>query len=821
MIDDDIRHQRIAERERYQKFAEASCPLIGNSAPLPSLSQWRVDMLTLISRILFVLGLFMLIPSLIIALSLQEFWRLLVDVSILAFLGGIAFLPQLSFALRTMLLLGLLYGVSVLWLILNGLVGNGRLYFVLLIGLAALLLNLRGTLLVWLLALLSIAMIYWGFATAMLPLPLPIVGRMFTPATLMTHWLAETLVSGIIVAAIVLTINWLQHSFRTAEEARVQLQRLNEQLEQRVAERTAELLHANDQLQAEITERRQSEEALRASERFVQQITATIPGILYVYDLILERNVYSNRQMADILGYTPEEVQAMGQDAMPTLLHPDDLPRAAEYRTMQAQATEGAILCFEYRMRSREGSWRWLLSREVVFTRAANGQPQQILGIAQDITERKQVEEAYRNLVDFSIQGLLIMQEGRVVFANPTIETIHGYTVAELQAMSAEELLLLVYLDDRPGVQQYMQHNQGSESKTSRREHRIICKDGQTRWVEVYVVQVDFRGTIAFQFTLFDITERKQAEKTLRESKQRLQAIFDNAAVGIGLTDNVGRSIIANARGAYQLGYTPEELAQCSNLELTHPDDRAETVERMQQLVRGDIQGYRIEKRYIHKDGSIFWADLSVSAVYDDEGQIAYLLGIVVDITARKQLEQQLHQANVLLQEQAIRDPLTGLYNRRYLDEALPRELQRAERRKQPIGVIMIDVDHFKRFNDTYGHAAGDTLLRAVGTFLKSHTRGEDIICRYGGEEFILVLPGTLAEDACHRAEELRAGIQTLVAVHQGQTLDKVTASLGIAIFPMHGSNADALVRTADQALYQAKHSGRNQVVMADNAPAC
>ncbi len=170
------------------------------------------------------------------------------------------------------------------------------------------------------------------------------------------------------------------------------------------------------------------------------------------------------------------------------------------------------------------------------------------------------------------------------------------------------------------------------------------------------------------------------------------------------------------------------------------------------------------------------------------------------------------------LQQQAIRDPLTGLYNRRYLDATLPRELQHADRHGHAVAVVMLDIDHFKRFNDTYGHDAGDTLLREVGSFLQAHTRGEDIACRYGGEEFMLVLPGASLEATLLRTETIRTDIRVLTVEHQGQPLAGVTASLGVAVFPGHGTSADILIRTADQALYQAKRTGRDCVVVAEEA---
>ncbi len=175
--------------------------------------------------------------------------------------------------------------------------------------------------------------------------------------------------------------------------------------------------------------------------------------------------------------------------------------------------------------------------------------------------------------------------------------------------------------------------------------------------------------------------------------------------------------------------------------------------------------------------------------------------------------------ANVKLREslraQSIRDPLTGLYNRRYMEESLEREIRRAARRQQPVSVVMLDLDHFKRFNDTFGHEAGDTLLRALGDFLGTHIRREDIACRYGGEEFMLILPEAPADDACHRAEQLREGFKRVTVYYHDRPLGEVSLSLGVAAFPRHGSMAAAVVRAADEALYRAKTEGRDRVRVA------
>lgn len=167
------------------------------------------------------------------------------------------------------------------------------------------------------------------------------------------------------------------------------------------------------------------------------------------------------------------------------------------------------------------------------------------------------------------------------------------------------------------------------------------------------------------------------------------------------------------------------------------------------------------------------------------------------------------------LRMQSIRDPLTGTFNRRYMEETLEREVHRANRSNYSFGVIMLDLDHFKKFNDTHGHNAGDILLREVGAMLSKHTRAEDVVCRYGGEEFTIILP-EISMDAClNRAEQLREQVTHINVFHNGQTIGGITMSLGVALFPMHGSSGQTVLETADAALYRAKHEGRNRIVVA------
>ena len=177
----------------------------------------------------------------------------------------------------------------------------------------------------------------------------------------------------------------------------------------------------------------------------------------------------------------------------------------------------------------------------------------------------------------------------------------------------------------------------------------------------------------------------------------------------------------------------------------------------------------------------------------------------------------ELRQALLELHAQATTDPLTRLANRRQLDDLLPRELIRARRRdgmvsNGKVAVLMIDLDYFKKINDTYGHEAGDRVLGDVGQLLRAVIRGSDVACRYGGEEIALLMPDTTLKVAVDRAEVIRTRIKTLGITHDGHEIGPVTASIGVAIFPDHAASAELLLRAADDALYQAKREGRDRV---------
>lgn len=234
----------------------------------------------------------------------------------------------------------------------------------------------------------------------------------------------------------------------------------------------------------------------------------------------------------------------------------------------------------------------------------------------------------------------------------------------------------------------------------------------------------------------------------------------------------------------------------------------------------------------IAPNGKKRWTVWVNRPVEDAQGNIVEFQSAGYDITERKLAEQALQQANEDLEsqlekvnvlqeqllEQAVRDVLTGLFNRRYLQETLDREIARAGREDYPISLIMLDLDHFKILNDTFGHKAGDLILQSVGQIFLSHTRRMDIACRFGGEEFVIIMPSLPLELGIKRAETLRQAVADIAIPYNGQTLH-ATLSAGVAVYPQHGQDAGALLHAADMALYMAKNAGRNRVMAFQENP--
>ena len=196
-----------------------------------------------------------------------------------------------------------------------------------------------------------------------------------------------------------------------------------------------------------------------------------------------------------------------------------------------------------------------------------------------------------------------------------------------------------------------------------------------------------------------------------------------------------------------------------------------------------------------------------------NQSRIDAIASLADDITDHIALAIANQQLRETLHIQSIKDPLSGLYNRRYMEDALDREIHRAERQNYPLSVMMLDIDHFKAFNDLYGHEAGDIALSELGTYIKDHIRTSDIACRYGGEEFLIILPNTTAEIAQQRAEELCNGIRQMPIYQHGKLINYITVSIGVTTYPISGGDKDSLLTEADKALYQAKAKGRNCVV--------
>jgi diguanylate cyclase (GGDEF)-like protein/PAS domain S-box-containing protein len=304
------------------------------------------------------------------------------------------------------------------------------------------------------------------------------------------------------------------------------------------------------------------------------------------------------------------------------------------------------------------------------------------------------------------------------------------------------------------------------------------------------------------------------ANREIQASEAKFRALVEQSVIGVCILRD-GKFAYVNTKLVEMLGYSERELLAMGPVDVTLESHRDLVIESLRKQQSGEAKEVHLYSRGRRKNGSAI--DLEIHSSRLDLGNESLRVSIAMDVTDRLRAEREVKALQTELREQSIRDALTGLYNRRYLDEIFERELSRAARSGQPVSVIMGDLDHFKAVNDTYGHRGGDDVLRVFGQLVARNCRGSDIACRYGGEEFMLLLPEMSGQDAYARAEQLRLALAGTSITHEGSVI-RVTASFGVATFPQDGKTRDALVSAVDEALYTAKKAGRNRTIVFDNA---
>jgi len=408
-------------------------------------------------------------------------------------------------------------------------------------------------------------------------------------------------------------------------------------------------------------------------------------------------------------------------------------------------------------------------------------------------------EERYRTLFDSMMDGFYrSTHAGKFVDVNPAMVRMFGYSSRE--EMLAVDIKKELYFT--PG-------ERGSHILDTGREevdvYRMRRKDGSEIWVEDHGHYVhDEQGNILYhEGMLRDITARKRAE----ENSFLQSAALEAAANAIAITDKNGVIQWVNPAWTELTGYSKEEsIGQNPRIIKSEKHASGFYKTMWEDILAGKVwRGEVVNKR---KDGSLYHEEETITPVLDGLGHVRNFIAIKQDVTERKQVEED-------LQRLAHTDALTGVNNRRYLFELAEHEFEVARRYLQPLSVIMFDIDHFKHINDTFGHATGDLVLGRVAQFTCSQLRDVDLIGRYGGEEFVIILPVTNARHAYLLAERIRVGVAAL-RVESGGNSAAVTLSIGIAetLHSPRDESVENIIRRADEAMYAAKKAGRNRTVI-------
>lgn len=493
-------------------------------------------------------------------------------------------------------------------------------------------------------------------------------------------------------------------------------------------------------------------------ESFFNNLAEAIPGIVWIAD-DKGQTTYINRHWYEMTGADPN--RSLGSGWMESV-HPDDRePMSAKWELSRQL---GETFEIEYRLLDAKKGYRWYLDRAVP-VRDENQVIRQWFGTCTDIEEQKHYQQ--------SLEQQIKERTEELADAN-----------TRLQQEMWEKDLARRTLDE---------HNEQMMQALKERSQRatLLATIGELLQ-SCHTREEVFAAALGFAPKVFP--SRRGAIALFNASHNLVEVAGHWRECQISSSSFEPESSWALRTGHPHLVLAGDNTARC-----THATGVESTYLCVPILAQGEALGI-LHIQATDQDPNLGEAEMSFNTTF------AAQIGLSV--------------ANIRLREalraQSTKDPLTGLYNRRYLQEMLEREIRRAIRSEQALGVLMLDLDHFKNFNDTYGHEAGDTVVRETGAFLVRRIRAEDFVCRYGGEEFVVILPTADIRAAAARAERIRSKIRDLVVMHDGRSLGLVTVSIGVAALPTHGTNEKDLLQAADAVLYRAKREGRDRVVAAN-----
>jgi diguanylate cyclase (GGDEF)-like protein/PAS domain S-box-containing protein len=542
-------------------------------------------------------------------------------------------------------------------------------------------------------------------------------------------------------------------------------------------------------------------------------------------------------------------------------VHPDD--REPLIESIKHYLSSKDAFSLEYRIMLSDGSTRYLQQRTEV-SRDAAGNPRRLFGTVQDITERKMLERelekanAYlESLIENSPDPISIVDaKGKIIRWNRAAEDIYGYNALEIEGKPYQAF----YAD--PGELNSMVKKLRKDGFVRNYEITMRRKGGEIfpATMSISLLPGDDHQVMGSIAVARDMTEMTKTMIALQQTNDRLQILLQETEQCNRETNIINfmseqlQSCLSCSEAYPIIAQQAQDLFLAASGALFMLDpvhNMVEAVATWGQPLAGE-QVFPSHDCWALRRGRLRWTGdpilempcrhmassqtenyLCVPLLAQGETLgMLHIQGINLASQERNESMRRLAAttadhislalANIKLREtlryQVIHDPLTDLFNRRYLEETLVRELYRVRRRNAPLGLIMLDLDHFKKFNDTFGHEAGDSLLRALGKYLLAQVRHEDVACRYGGEEFVLILPEAPLQAVVARAEAIRLGVLQLQLSQQGQLLESTSVSLGVAMFPEHGVSGENLLQAADNAMYQAKMAGRNRVVVADQS---